>query len=242
MSFYSRKLYQDVAQNWGGMAVLYLLLIVFISWMPTTYFAQKALNAYYSYNSNAIVVQVPVMTFKNGKMSTPEERAYIVNDMATNKPFMIVDTTGKHQSLDNEEASLLITKDKIFSRSKNSIRIDEIPTNLNMVVVPEKVNQVLKDYLAYAWVLLFPLLVVLGFLYRLIQSCFYAVAGLIFSAITDAHVSYGKCILLNMVSITPVLTLCTVLSGCSVYFYFQSLLYFLLGVFYLFFAIHANKK
>ena len=50
MSFYSRKLYQDVAQNWGGMAILYLLFIVFLSWIPTTFIAQKKLNAYYSYN------------------------------------------------------------------------------------------------------------------------------------------------------------------------------------------------
>lgn len=244
MSFYSKKLYRDVAMNWGGFAFLYLLLITALSWVVFTYQAQVALTVFYAKASDAIVAQVPVMTFKDGKLSTPEKRPYIVKEPDSKDVFAVIDTSGKYKSLkDTDHAEVLITETEMITKPKpETTRIDQFPKSMNMVFKPEVVNDYAKKYLNYSWLLIFPVLVLITFIYRIIQSLVYAVIGRIFSAIGGLGVTYGQIFLITMVALTPTIVLCTVLNIFDVEFAHKGLLYFLVAMVYLFYGILANKR
>ena len=79
MSFYSRNLYRDVAENWGGGVILYLLLLILIccslsviSMVPPM---GVSYHAKFENIADQVITQLPSqITLKNGLISTPENR------------------------------------------------------------------------------------------------------------------------------------------------------------------------
>jgi len=243
MSFYSRKLYRDVAKNWGGTAFLYLFLIVALSMIPATYLLQVALNQVYVNVSDKFVAQIPVLTVKDGKISTPEKRPYIIKDNDNKEVIAVVDTTGKYKTLEASKGELLITETEVITKpSHNQTRIDQIPASTNLVFDPIVVNEYVKGTFGYAWIFIFPTLVVFMFLYRLIQAFIYAIFGRIFSAVLGADVSYGQALKITLVSITPVIVLLTFKWLYAVEVPYCGLWAFLLAMVYLFYGVSANKR
>lgn len=243
MSFYSRQLYRDVAANWGAYSFLYLLFILALSWIVMTVQIQTGLNRIYTKASDEFVMQIPVMTIKNGKMSTPEARPYFVKDLKNHEDIAIIDTTGKYTNLETAKVDLLVTSKEVILKPKpNEIRIDQFPANLNMVIEPQVVNQYVKGYVDYAWVLLFPAFLLISFFYRVIQALIYSLFGKIFAKVKKIHLSYGKILQISLVSITPVLVIAPIFNFFGIVVVYSGLFYFLLGMIYLFFGINANKK
>lgn len=244
MSFFSRNLYRDVANNWGGKAFLYLLLLLALSWIAETIFFQLGLNQWYRADSDKIVYQIPEMTIKNGVLSTPENHPYIITSPDDiNKRIAIIDATGQYQTLEQSKTDLLITKTQIISQSRpNEIKINSIPSSLNIVIEPKVVNQYAKDYLNFAWILFFPFVLFFTFLYRVCQALIYSVIGKIFSGISGADLEYGKILQVSLVAITPAIVIATILDIFSISFRYEYLLYFVLAMIYLYFGISANKN
>jgi hypothetical protein len=242
MSFYSQKLYRDVAKNWNGHAVWYLLFILVLSWIPMTYVIQYVSQRYYNENANALVPQIPVLNIENGRISTPEQKPYFIKDPKTNETIAIIDTTGTYTDINKEKTLLLITPTEVISKPKpGEVRIDQIPTNVTGKFDPQDVNQTLKKYLPYSWIFIFPIAVILSFIYRLIQSLIYGIIGKFISAISRVPLTYGQIVLIMMVAITPVIVLATIFDVFGITFNYQLLLYFILAMIYLIFGILANK-
>lgn len=243
MSFYSRKLYRDVATNWGGMAFLYLLLIVSLAMVYWTVQIQLALNQVYVKVTDKFVAQIPVLTVKEGKISTPEKRPYLIKDADGKEVIAIIDTTGKHTSLKGTKAGLLITETEIISTPKpTQTRIDKVPENMSLVFDPVVVNEYVKGAFSWAWLLIFPVLVIVMYLYRLIQALIYAILGRIFGAITSAGVTYAQTLQIALVSITPVIVLVAIINALDVTIANCGLWAFVIGVGYLFYGVLANKR
>jgi len=243
LSFYSKNLYRDVATNWGGKAFLYLLMIVALSWVLFTYQFQHSLNMIYAANADKLVAQMPVVTIKDGKISTPEERPYVIHDPETKQVFAVIDTTGKYTSLDEAKAEVLVTQTQIISRhNENQIRTTSLPNKLNMVIVPETVNAIVKRYLNFAWIFFFVIFVVAGYAYRLIQALIYSIIGKIFGVIAKVPLSYGQILQIAMVAITPVIVVATIFDFFAIQFAYQLLFYFILAMIYLFYGIVANRR
>lgn len=242
MSFYSRRLYKDVAINWQGAAVWYLLFVLALSWIPFTIVAQYIVQKVYSEGSEEIVPQIPILTIKNGIMSTPESRPYSIVDPKTKQVLAVIDTTGHYKNLEEAHTNVLITQTAIISKTKpNQISIDELPKTLSAVIDPQVVNQYLKKYLPFMWILVFPVIVLLSFVYRLIQSLIYGLIGKIFAGISGVSLSYLQITKIVMVALTPVIVIMTILDFFNIAFPFQALFYFLLAMVYLFYGILANK-
>lgn len=243
LSFYSKDFYRDVHDHWGGKVFLYLLMLIALSWIALVIQLQIALNLAYSKNSDKIVSQIPVMTIKNGVMTTPENRPYFIHDLANKEIIAVIDTSGKYTSLEQAKAGILVTGSEILTQPKpNETRVNRIPTNLNMVLDPKVINGYIQKYLHFAWILLFVVFALFAYFYRIIESLIYAIIGKIYSAITGAGLLYDEILLITMMALTPPIILATVLDFFSIYFPYQALLYFVLAMFYLFYGITANKK
>ncbi len=243
MSFYSKKLYRDVATNWGGVVFLYLLLLLALAMVYWTIQIQQGLNQVYVKVTDEFVAQIPVLTVKNGRISTPEKRPYLIKDGDNKEVIAIIDTTGKYKSLEGTKAGLLVTDSEIISQSKpTETRIDKLPANMSFVFDPVIVNEYIKGVFSWAWILLFPVMVIVAFLYRLVQALVYAIIGRLFGAITKSGVTYAQTLQIAMVSITPVIVLVTIIDAFNIRVPYCGLLGFLIGIGYLFYGVLANKR
>lgn len=243
MSFYSRKLYRDVAFNWGGFAFLYLLLLVSLSVVSWTYKIQQAVNQAYLHASEKFIPQIPVLTLKNGKISTPEKRPYLIKSDNGKEIIAIIDTSGKYKSLKDTKASLLITETELYTAPKaTETRIDKVPADVSLVFDPVVVNQYVKNVFAWTWLLVFPLLVVMLYLYRLIQAIVYAVLGRLYGMIIGARVTYAQVLQIALVSITPVIVLATLFDVFGFALSNAMIWGFIVGIAYLFYGVSANKR
>jgi hypothetical protein len=242
-SFYSRELYRDVAYNWNGAIFLYLLILLFLTWSITMFTVQPVINSVSQKMSDKIVPQIPVITIKDGIASTPQNKPYLITDPENKELIAIVDTSGKYKQLDDSKASMMMTKTELmFKDHQNSIRIQKIPTTVNVVIKPDVVKQKLIHFVGFSWVVLLPFLILGSYFYRLIQGLIFAVIGMIFAALMGIRVKYSTVYKLTIVALTPAIVLSTIFNLFGIYFYLQMLSYFVISMAYLIFAIGSNKK
>lgn len=241
LSFFSRKLYRDVASTWGGKAFLYAFFILALSWIGSVILIQQKLSSGYVRYSSSLVEQMPVLTVTAGKVSTPENKPYVITEPNSKETIIVVDTTGHYQSLAQANTDYLITQDSIITKDGDTTKITKLPASLTQVLAPAVINDHIKRWINYAWIIMLPGLTLLSFIGMMIKSIFYGLIGRIFSAITGAGVSFFQCMALYCVAATPALAVWTVLSVSNLMFPHRSLTIFLLVLIYLFFGILANK-
>jgi hypothetical protein len=243
MSFYSKQLYRDVANNWGGKTFLYLLMLLSLSWVYFVYEAQLAINTSYHEFSNKFAGQFPVLTIKNGTIITPEKRPYYITDPDSHKNIAIIDTTGKYKTLEDAQVPILITQNEMsIEKKENETRIYKVPNNVNAVIDPKVVDGYLIEYLKLSWVLLFPILVLGSFIYRMLQALIYGLIGKLFSAMISAKVTYSQVMQVTLVAITPAVIVSTILGAFSVAIHYELVYFLVLSLCYIFYAVYANKK
>ncbi len=245
MSFYSRRLYRDVVTNWGASVVLYLFFILAISWFITSLSMQPKITSSFTQFANTLAPQIPEIDIKNGIVKTPENKPYVMQDLDTKEVIAIIDTSGKYANLQGSKAKILVTKNVIFYRDNEDpglIKMREIPPSLSLAINPTKVKETVIHWVGWTWLILFPFLLLVSFIYRLFQAVCYAVLGKIFAAVSSTSLHYVNILQLSMVTITPVIVLGTIFDLVSVRFNHQWLFYFMLAMGYLIFAIMANKQ
>lgn len=135
MSFYSVNIYVDVRHRWKGYGTLYLLSTVSILIIPLAAFF--GVDKYNYYNDVLIpsVKQLPSMEVIKGELQFNKKSPYYINNPKTNKPIIIIDTSGKITQLNDKNfpsASLLITKYAILSRFEDTpATMEKFGKNLN---------------------------------------------------------------------------------------------------------------
>lgn len=243
MSFYSKKLYRDVATFWGGKTLAYLLFLLALSWIYFTYQIQHGINHFVGKNVEQLITQMPVLTITQGKISTPENRPYEIINPENKQRIAVIDTSGQYKTTEDAKSIVLVTQNEVMVQSKpEEKKTYQLPTNLNTTVEPSGVSKFVQTFLSFSWIGIFIMLVIGSFIYRLIQCLLYSIIGKIFAVISDTPVTYGQCMQIEMVAITPTIVVATILDALGVTFKFMPLCFFLLAILYLFFGIIANKS
>lgn len=244
-SFYSMDLYRDVARHWGAGVVLYLLLILSLSWALSSIVLQQTINHTYSAYSKKIVPQLPVIKVRDGIVSTPENRPYFIkldDDQHHEYNFMVIDTSGTYKTLESAKASVLVTKNTVYyEQQENSERIMRIPKSRTMDFDPVEADNGLKRLVHWSWVVFFPVLLFLSFIYRLIQAVVYALLGKLFAIASRISLPYSVILKLSIVAMTPAVAISTVFYLLNMSFQYEWLLCFIVSMIYLSLAIRANK-
>ena len=241
-SFYSPALYRDVAKNWGAGVVLYLLLVLTICWGVSMVQIQGSVDRGFEQLASQYVPQIPPLKIEKGALKTPENKPYLILD-EKNDLVAIIDTSGRYKNLEESESSILVTENEVITKDNNNrVRIDRIPADLTLDLEPQLVKKTFEEYIHYSWLLLFPLLVIGSFIYRLIQALFYALIGKVYSAFFNVELTYGENIKLAIVAVTPAIVFATVMDLLLLVFPFQMLIYLAIAVAYIIFAIKSNKN
>jgi hypothetical protein len=242
LSFYSRNLYRDVAQNWGIGTFFYLFLLLTICWAVLMFRIQPAINLVAASVINDVTPQLPkIVTIKEGRVITPENRPYIVRSSDTKEIIVVIDTSGKYTNLDDLKTSFLITKDKVlYSDDNDVVKMYKIPGDFNTDIVPVTIKNVILKMINWLWIILFPVFLMGSFFYRVFQSILYAIIGKLFAVLANIKITYVEIVKLAMVSITPTIIIGSVLEWFGIWFHY-SIVFFILASAYLIFAIGANK-
>ncbi|MFZ3067832.1 MAG: DUF1189 family protein [Gammaproteobacteria bacterium] len=243
MSFYSRKLYKDIANNWGGKSFLYLFVILALSWIAFTYQTQIQFSRVYAEKSDGYINQIPVMNIKDGRIATSEKRPYLITDPDSHQTIAIIDTSGQYTTLEQAKTDFLITATKLISHPKtNETREYNVPASFTGTVEPQDINVKVKKFLGFLWIPMFFIFLLGSYLYRVIQALIYGVLGKLFGAIGGVSLAYSQIVQIAMVAITPVIVISTILDACHVVVPFQALAYFILAMVYLVYGIMSNKN
>jgi len=244
MSFYSRDLYRDVARNWGGHVFLYLLFLLLLCWASMMVIYQPILNFGFRSMAEKIGPQIPPMTIKDGVVTTPENRPYFIKDPDKAETMAIIDTSGSYNNMDNvpDTTFFLMTKDTTYYRDqKGALRINKISPTLTLNVSPEKIQEVTKKYVSWLWVIILPFMVMMSFIYRIIQALFYGLIGKVFSIMSNIALTYGQTIKISIIAVTPAIILSTIFDWFNIDFHFEWIVFFAIAMIYLIFGIRSNK-
>ena len=243
-SFYSKALYRDVAVNWGGYTILYLLTLLALSWIVGTWQIQSSLNLAFKKYSFEVFSQIPVVTIKDGKVSTPQPRPYAIYEPRSKDVAVMIDTTGKYRTLQDANASVLITETQVlYAGKKNEMRTYTIPSNYNRVITPVGIYSFISKFIGYLWIPIFLSCLFVSFVYRIIQVYLYGLIGKLFNYFYGGtDLTYIQMTQIAMIAVTPAIVLTTLNDWFNFHYPYQLLLYFILSLLYMFYGIVANGK
>ncbi|QDP72605.1 DUF1189 domain-containing protein [Legionella israelensis] len=220
-AFYSSRLYVDVGKRWKGFGFLYLLLVIVLFSIPLTVQTIAYFNRFYTQQIVEPLRKIPTLYIQNGEVNFDKPMPYFVKN-EKGKVQVIIDTTGTISNLSQNypEASILITKNKLYFRTpqsplqytlqdssdSQSVYVEKLDKNMNQVFNGEewlKNSQVIS--LKYLFIALVPP-VVIGFFYVMFAIFIpvLALLGQVFSQVFFTFkISFKQSCRLLMVAGTP---------------------------------------
>lgn len=246
LSFYSRDFYRDVKQNWGANVIPYLFLVLTLGWLPLLYALQIKMNRELPPIVQSIAPQFPIITIKNGIISTPENKPYFIKDADSKQVLAIIDTSGRYTNLDKTPADFLVTKSTLMTRTNtNTVKIQTISTSLSATLNPTELSQKVLTFSQWLWMILLPLFLLISGIYRLMESLVYAGIGKLYTVVMkfpEPTFTYQSILKLAIVALTPVIFVNTIVAVTIGSFPYQFALYFVIVMYYLYFAIKVNRS
>jgi hypothetical protein len=243
LSFFSKRLFQDVARNWRGAGFLYLLLLLAICWIPNTIKAIMSFSHFAAEEAPRFLDQVPNITITNGEVSISEPMPYTIKDPDSGAVIAILDTTGAMPDLEGSEAHVLLTKTKlIFKKNAAETRVYDLSPIASFTLTKERLYgwfDIARKCLGFAF---FPICVLGSLVYRIVQALIYAAIGLIFASLLKVRLSYASLLRLSVVAVTPVVILDTLLDLAGQHIPVWGLICFLIAMGYLFFGVKASAE
>lgn len=244
-SFFSKGLYADVGKNWKGTGYGLLFLIVVIVSIPRAVAFQNLIVG----NLPGFMKSVPDFQIVKGEFSSPLPQPYIYK---WDKGELIIDTTGKYTSLaqvpkgEEMESLFIVTKTQIIShRNRLGVPEDETKPMLKLdsfVANQENLSRWTNAIVEWAWVVFYPVILLLFFVMEAVVLLLYALTGLLLSEISHKGLDFLAVLRLAVISHIPALVAGTILSIWGMHSGWFTLGLILLSLAYLFFAVNAQEK
>ncbi|MGB1799613.1 MAG: DUF1189 domain-containing protein [Gammaproteobacteria bacterium] len=241
LSFYSTDLYRDMALNKKGIGFGYLFLLLAFCWLIIIFALDNKIDVYLDEHSPALLNQIPEITIQNGMASIRESQPYYIDDPETGRPLAVIDTTGTINSLEQTEAVVLLTKNKVtFEKSKMETRTFELSEVGDMVIDSSLLSTWVEAAKSYMAVIMYPFALAGSFLYRIIQMLIYAAIGLVFASMLKVEPDYSQLLRLSVVAATPAILINTFLWVAGINIPMVGLIFFGMSMVYLYLGIKAT--
>ena len=211
MSFYSKHLYGDVAKNWKGACLLYLLMVVALIWIPKSIHLQMQTNDLVAFvDKPDVLAKLPSFIIDNGAVSVQGDNPYYFP--SDKMPLAVVDTTGAFASLDDHPlTSVLLTKDRFFYRNQKQVKSYSV-SKVDYLEMNQGVAKAWIDILrSYVGLVAYPLGVLGTYFVRIFYTFIYGLLLWAVSSILKFPVTFGIAWRLAVVARTPILIVTTIL-------------------------------
>lgn len=242
-SFYEKNFYKDVASNWKSVPFLYLLALLALTLIPSMFQMQSGLNNFMAKEFPKIAYQVPRIEISNGNVQTEVPMPYLIKVPDTGRVLIIIDTTGKINSLEGANAKMLLTKTKLMIQRRSMETRTYDLSNINSFVLDQtRIYRWSEIFRKWFIVVLYPVMIIALYFYRIIQALFYSIAGIIFAKTLKIKLSYASLVSLSIVSLTPVIIINEIYKFAGLRIPFWWLICFIIAMGYLYFAVKANRE
>lgn len=204
LSFFSAGLYRDVARNWRGIGLLYLLLLFAITWLPPVIRGHVGFRKFVRDDAPQVLGQIPSVTIKDGVVSIKEPEPYIIRDPKTGRAVLYVDTTGAFdREKDAREAAVLLSRSTVEVRQPNKTEVHDL-SQIEYLYVDKEVA---RRWLETGATLFGPLAYVGGVIgslvWGMVRLLVYGLIGLIFVSAFNARLDFAALMRLAAVAMTP---------------------------------------
>jgi hypothetical protein len=202
LSLFLPAFYRHVARNWGGIGILYLLLLFTLTWIPPLVQVHLGLRKFANEDFPKFADNLPDIAIKNGKITSPVAQPLEIKDERGNVVF-VLDTTGKINNLDQTVAMFLLTETKFHQRDQlNNIQIHDLSTFPDFDFTKERVQGWVDAVTTWAAVCFFPFVLFGSMIRALIIMLLASLAGLVFNSAFNARVTYGGLLRFGAVGMT----------------------------------------
>ena len=117
LSFFSKDLYRSVVRDWKGIAFLYLMVLVVVSWLLISLKVYLVVDQAISGPVAAVVSELPSVSIKDGEMSISKKSPYEVKVHPSDggAPFPVVVFDSSTDSVKGREnVPFIVTKHSFF--------------------------------------------------------------------------------------------------------------------------------
>ena len=247
-SFFSAALYRDVARRWRGIGLLYLLLLMAVTWAPVVLKWHLRFHRWAHGGQAARYFQeFPSLTIEDGVVSIAEPQPHVWRDPDTGEVILVVDTSAE---FDVPEAA---TSRMLLSRSVLEIRDQEQRTthvyNLSRVesvyLDRESALATVQSWSSRFAFYAFPTALLVSMAWGLIRVLMYGFVGMALASIFRARLDYPALCRLSAVAMTPGMVVDAagwVLGVGPTPYYAWALMAGMITVAYLAVAVKANAE
>jgi hypothetical protein len=243
MSFFSKSLYRDVASNWRGLCLTYLLIVLTLNLIPDMVRLHDRVADFLAEEAPKVVRQVPTITISEGTASVNVPVPYIIQAPWSKLPFAVIDTSDGAAPPADLKATIMLTKAKLTVKGDASeihaFDFSQIHHAVIDKVLIYRWMEAFKHYFIFA---VYPFALFFAFLYYFIQALLCAYIGTFFARMFNLDLKARALIRLSVVSFTPPLVLQTVHSLLDIEFPYSGVISLLLATGYLYFAISSCSE
>ena len=242
LSFFSRELYREVAREWLGAGVVYLLLVTLLCVVPPLIAMQVHVTRFASREAGPILAQIPPIEIRHGHVLAAAPMPLVIRD-AKGGAIAILDTTGQVSSLDSTEARVLVTATHVMVRkSAAEIRTFALSRVGHFKMDGARAARWLQLIVTWCALAVSPFVFAGLFLFRLMQVIVFAAIGALLARPLGVRLAFAPLMRLAAVAFTPVFVIDTVRGASGQHVPLWWLLTLVLALVYLIFALQANRE
>jgi hypothetical protein len=239
LSFYSHRLYRDIATRWKGTNLGFLFLLLAVCLIPTSHHISKQVGASLDQLSDIYLMQIPELHIIDGLVSTDAPQPYSI--IEGDRTVLIIDTTGQIKTIGEAGSDALLTSTQLIigQAGRPSQVIDLAPIKdlrLNQPIVAEGIESLKKLIAPFYYILG----LIFSYLLFVLSALLCGALALLFASLQKKKITYTAGIRLAVTAFTPALLVSTVLK--SLIRPIPPILYILLALTYLYMAVGAARK
>ncbi|MEN8255048.1 MAG: DUF1189 family protein [Verrucomicrobiota bacterium] len=205
LSFFSKRLYRDVGQNWKGANMTYLFLLLAICWIPPTLSLRKDIIQALDSDSYQmqIINQVPDIHIEDGQVKVDQqEPLYIKRSDGT--VAAIIDTTGSMNYIDDDGVVALLTETDLVIRSGkkqfstlNLAKVSDF--HFSKLIANQWIQMAKNSLVPFSY----GIFLLLSYIFTVVLMLVVAFAGLILSAAMRSSLKFAGILRIAAAATTP---------------------------------------
>lgn len=223
-SFHDFGFYREVALEWKGTNLLYLLVLVALCWIPPAVRLHLEFSDFAKKNAPEIIRQIPEIKFQNGRAFTYNSQPVYIKNSETGEIIGLVDTANRAGINDKNSQVMMfvMNSDTITIQnsygSSRSWQISQLGLD-GLTMNKETIEEWIIFSARYFVMFIFPFAVFITFAFRMIQIFIYSAMILVLSGFSGAMLKFENTFRIATIAITPGLILKAVLDGAGLAFH-----------------------
>jgi hypothetical protein len=243
MSLYSPDIYREAAHAWTGTGVVYLVLLLSLSWLPSPIRWFLQLREFSATTGRTMVNQMPVIAIHNGIMSAKPSGPHIIrtSDAPTDLVLVIDDSIDEVPANLPDGETIVLTRREIGTvrRSTGERRTWKLTPSTDMDLAPGEVEALLTSLPYWVPFVGYVASVAGSLIVRTLQILVYGWIGLLMTRKWNVALDYNSLLRIAALAVTPVVVLRTIIGPWEPAWFLRWPLAAAITIAYLSFGIRA---